>query len=136
MESNLKVNELRIGNIVKDGKTGELISVFELREEQALYKVIDRSKFPLPMGWYATGIPLTEEILLKAGFSKPYEFSREWSTKYEDINPYSMITIQEFGDGLYYSAGEGLKLSVAIKYFHQLQNLYHALTGQELTINF
>ena len=71
-------------------------------------------------------IPLTEEILLKCGFIidsinnfEKYPFTIQKSNHY--------VT-----DFLFYKNGDS---GVVIKYLHQLQNLYFALTGKELEIN-
>ena len=65
-------------------------------------------------------IPLTEEILLKFGFESKGNF---WFVKSE-------IKIEKRNNGFsYFRFREEIKiLSV-----HQLQNLYFALTGEELT---
>lgn len=70
-------------------------------------------------------IPLTEEILLKCGAKKSND---------------------SFGGYIiYYPNGNGMRvknnewnsqhLSVKVEYLHQLQNLYFALTNEELSIN-
>ena len=67
-------------------------------------------------------IPLTEEILLKAGFEK-----------YKDTDFY----IAHGFEIPYFKAGGDLIVEVEIskiKSVHQLQNLYYALTGEELNI--
>jgi hypothetical protein len=77
-------------------------------------------------------IPLTPEILEKAGFDKDLSLSSDyyrlrnslckmaWSNKFSFYLPYfSMST---------YTG------SIIIKSVHQLQNLYFALTGEELEI--
>ena len=77
------------------------------------------------------GIPLTEEWLLKFGFDnvgdndfiknnyKLNNFEYEFS-----FNEKAFISYGEYGE--YHIIGE-------CEYVHQLQNLYFALTGQELT---
>jgi len=73
---------------------------------------------------YWTPIPLTEEWLLKFGFEiKQGRFGNEYFGK---INLYTASDkkIVFCYDG--YLKG--------IKYVHQLQNLYFALTGNELTL--
>lgn len=75
-------------------------------------------------------VKLTEELLVKAGFEKyvipagkdtltgkPYEEEVKWIR--EEIN-YEDIFKQSWTE---------------LKYVHQLQNLYYALTGEELKIN-
>jgi hypothetical protein len=73
-------------------------------------------------------IPLTEEWLLKFGFAKTE-------------NGWLALDICNDWSYLYWERLAGLELSVNkyqitmphIKYVHQLQNLYFALTGEELT---
>lgn len=67
--------------------------------------------------WY--GEPLTEEWLEKFGLSP------DWTWK---INEPVRGTI--FQDGKAY----GWNHNIPLQYVHQLQNLYFALTGEELTI--
>lgn len=68
-------------------------------------------------------IPLTEEILLKCGFEK---HNKEFWFK-------------DFFIGLIdnsFNLKEGIGVYVAdVYYLHQLQNLYFALTNEELTVN-
>lgn len=65
------------------------------------------------------GIPLTSEILEKCGF-KP--FAKDWVK--------SGIIIHTRKRGFVIN-----KRIPIIKSIHQLQNLYFALTGEELTVN-
>lgn len=66
-------------------------------------------------------IPLTEEWFYKFGFSK----SNVWFEK----NGIELFNIAD----LYFRAKYPIKADV--KFVHQLQNLYFALTGEELTVN-
>ena len=75
-------------------------------------------------------IPLTEEWLLRFGFNK---------IKMESIlySKYSKGYLGGIEIDLRKSEIEGWQITYcnyAIKYIHQLQNLYFALTGEELTI--
>ncbi len=78
---------------------------------------------------YFEPIPLTEEWLLKFDFSKsPFD---KTSLQYKkDI--YSLIGNEE--NWFCLSVGNFVHTKVRIQYLHQLQNLYFALTGEELTI--
>lgn len=67
-----------------------------------------------------TGIPLTEEWLLKFGFE------RNESGNYDK-------RLELFYGGNLYRFRQGWT-NVELKYVHQLQNLYFALTGEELTL--
>lgn len=79
-------------------------------------------------------IPLTEELLQKSGFTKEY-------------NGFSCGIELSYGRYLYDDGANGDKLFVSIncaeyplshipiEYLNQLQNVYFALTGEELQVN-
>ena len=72
-------------------------------------------------------IPLTEEILFKCGF--------EWVKRFECyVHCYKtekeFILQKEYDFWLMCD----INLKVQIKHLHQLQNLYHSLTGKEIKI--
>lgn len=67
-------------------------------------------------------IPITPEWLERFGFL-PYPFNGGW--RHES----SWLDIDNMGDYFQYPHG-----CAEIRSIHQLQNLYYALTGQELTI--
>jgi len=69
------------------------------------------------------GIPLSEEWLLKLGFEKENDFKHPNAPMYF-INVRGKLTC------FLHNLSHG-----NIKYVHQLQNLYFALTGEELTIH-
>lgn len=142
----MKAEELRVGNIVFVDKNEELcgtpmvikgISCNEMygKHYAMIYKHgSDRlSCTYYPMIHTVRPIPLTEEILLRCGFvnkgygSLGYVFARSLS-----------CCITKSGD---YFAFRVNTISVAnvfireIKYLHELQNLYYAITGEELKIN-
>jgi hypothetical protein len=97
--------ELRIGNILQKS-TNELLIVGEITDNGFGCKVVDRDKFSLPTGWEIHPIPITEDWLLNFGFEQ---------------NGHKLpIQLHQRG-------------KTHIKYVHQLQNLYFALTGEELT---
>lgn len=109
----MKANELRIGNFVS--KDGEIY--------EADFITIRMTENYEP-------IPITEEWLLKFGFDKVLPRNDKM---YYRLNDYFVIEDSRvflLGD----DAFEILKLRQEIKYVHQLQNLYFALTGEELTI--
>lgn len=105
----IQANELRIGNLVKN-KYGDIGQV-----DIVWLRLVTEGEIFEP-------IPLTEEILLKCGFEKK-------------VNYVKGMTIQDgiafFDDNEF---GHDKEDEIECKYLHQLQNLYFALTGQELTI--
>jgi hypothetical protein len=95
-------------------------------------------------------IPLTPELLEKCGFKKwkgrVMENTNIWMKKYEheagyfDVDNKPVINTSTIGIRQYY--GHSLPDEFfytdhhsKIEYLHQLQNLYYALTGEELEIN-
>lgn len=75
--------------------------------------------------WFK-GIPLTEEWLLKFGLEERY-VKNEWSWHLNKWNSYTEIRKTEGGFKFLDGYPE-------IKYVHQLQNIYFALTGEELML--
>ena len=130
----MTANELRIGNLVDLGnRIANVIEinhlacvVVDLEETQDTIEDYDRTK-PLP---------LTEEWLLEFGFEKVKDFdvyTNVWELKgfMVSLSEYINIHLDWADDGKdsYHSIVCYEKLSV-----HTLQNLYFALTGEELTI--
>ena len=135
-------NELRIGNLLRDKVSKTELKVVEISEENIVTYVIDRSKYPLSQGWGVEPIPLTEEILLKCGFEFIFGINNRYLKDYGAF----YFTIMIMNDDKSYQVSlsnhekkEGESIPTVglgiIKYVHQLQNLYFALTGEELKIN-
>jgi len=115
----MKANELRISNkLQKDN--GEVFTVLRLDNTN---DVLVEEQRVLTLGYNLFGIPLTEEWLLKFG-AIVYDFDHQ-PNQYR-ISERLFVT----RDGHFYDYGANVKLL----YIHQLQNLYFALTGEELTI--
>ena len=114
----IQVNELRIGN-----KLEYLTSEKELVEATVDWQDLKWiSEDPKGFNLVHKPITLTEEILLKCGFVYDDEFGLF------SLHP---ITLYK-QDGIFWY---GLLFdNIEIKYLHQLQNLYFALTGEELEI--
>jgi hypothetical protein len=112
----MQSKDLRIGNLVKGNSRGGT-HVLDIE----ILKYIDETK----SGY--SPIPLTEECLEKLGFyliENDNKFYHEKSTRiFIDINNPICIT--------YNNAKGSVKI---IEYVHELQNLYFALTGEELEL--
>jgi len=126
----IKANELRVGNWIasqyKEGPfkvTGGLIAAMDDGMDE--YSV--------------EGVPLTPEILEKAGFEdmKDGDFCisihlglQLFLSIYPDGAYPSFVKLPEFS-----GCDHQVICVTLIYYLHQLQNLYFALTGEELTLD-
>lgn len=125
----MESKELRIGNWVNATFQGETEA--EQVEDicNGLINPWTHEGIESNMNTYS-GIPLTPEILLKAGFEKQdYEDAFWYETEWPTVGV--LCTCDE--DRGNYVFDENTD-TLRIEYLHQLQNLYHSLTGEELTI--
>lgn len=132
----LKQTDLRVGNFVLDN-LGGILKINGISSNSDLSHI--------------KPIKLTEEWLLKFGFDKNKSLIIDSYSK--SISKHSTlkllnVTIQQGNEYIAIREGENEKpstvdiVTVLLNgdthgrpfYVHQLQNLYHALTGQELTI--
>jgi hypothetical protein len=121
----MKVSELRIGNLLRDKVTKTELRVIKLTEQDIVTHVIDRSMFPLQDGWGIEPIPLTEERLLKFGFTDEED--------YLELEIHESLSIIYVGYLALMLDGVIIQINdVNSDKVHQLQNLYFALTGEEL----
>ena len=111
----MKATELRIGNLICN-KEGTIVYVNTTHLTLLLYGIENEFKL----------IPLTEEWLLKFGFEK----SMSWTYVIELKGNLKLV---------YYLGEKGWSIGFKsysdfsnLEYVHQLQNLYFALTGEEL----
>jgi len=109
----MKANELRIGNYV----------VFNYQNEKPKEVEVRYVAKDLAIG-FMEPIPLTEDWLLKFGFEQDGELFHNQIALYKN-------GVGGFNYNVNYFEHENLE---EIKHVHQLQNLYFALTGEELTI--
>ena len=112
----MKSNELRVGNWIN--YLGDNMKFNEIDLSNLFNPSIDMYDTDLEP------IELTEEILLKCGFEKTIV-----NTVIKAWLKFSFyLTIRDDGDFFYEWKGGNIQ----VKYLHQLQNLYFALTGTEL----
>lgn len=130
----IQANELRIGNYVYD----------PINKENVKLVAIEQGNRPITLGSKGTSsfsgfdclkpIELTEDILLKCGFKVLENQPRKWfkiKTKKRGIS----LEICFSSKRIVLNNGYDFIDLLYVKYLHQLQNLYFALTNQELTIN-
>ena len=133
----MKATELRIGNwlidkrYTHDSENGRF--KVHVRDLQYLTDIKESNECDFEP------IPLTEEILLKCGFKKTEEY---YAADEENVDVYTIgcfdIAFIDNEYKLWISIDEDSYYNFAwteIKYLHQLQNIYFALTGQELEVN-
>ncbi len=126
----MKANDLRKGNIVYNGYEGgnEILSAFQISQIEVMNNGGNVADYYRSLEY----IPLTEEWLFKLGFEVSDDYGGSWLSPTgsygSTIRILRAVNIKTF---LWqYSDYNNVK----IKYVHQLQNLYFALTGEELII--
>ena len=123
----MKAEELRIGNYL-DGRIGFVV-VEEIRKDGCMVK-IEGSRSSFIVGGEApclTPIPLTEEWFFNFGFKVLHQ-----QTMY--IKGGHVLEVNN-NDTVKFYTGDYGGWFVNIRHVHTLQNLYFALTGEELTLN-
>lgn len=145
----IKAEELRLGNLVEidngllpetKGKPHVVIGIQNRSDKDFPDSDSVISLIPNERSWrnysqwneYIKPIPLTEEWLLKFGFfvsTRKNCYYKNWGTNGVEL----IVHDYHYKGGFEYELGSN-KYKV-VEYIHQLQNLYFALTGEELTIN-
>ncbi len=146
----MNANELRIGNLVKihndllPETNREIYSVYginerydkEFPESKNVVSLRHKSRNARFIRTYSQfdefiePIPLTDEWLVKFGLDQGgYDFY--FWTKETPTGLFSINGDPESGYGVRYNN----EIEPPLEYVHQLQNLYFALTGEELTIS-
>ena len=134
MENQLKATGLRIGNFINDNDNFTMQVVGLFKDEVLLDFDGNQGDFFVYTGKeleLLKPIHLTEDILVKLGFEIDSVDRPILHADYKVINPIThdyMIELKNVGTGWFYRNGY-----FKIDYVHQLQNLYFALCGEELT---
>jgi hypothetical protein len=136
----IQANELRIGNLIqcpfeKDGPK-HVVTITGLQHQY--YPMISWSRpgcCPMPFCHLADdyeGIPVIEEWLIKFGFVKCHPDEDRWQYELQlpDNNQLEYNERQTKWKWSY----NGVCLPRDPEFVHQLQNLYFALTGEELML--
>jgi hypothetical protein len=121
----MKATELRIGNYVfynSENDKNEPVRFYDKLDGEDIKQMEEHEHY---LGLHEP-IPLTPEILEKCGFENGER----------QINAHN-DTIQVCGETVRLWAGsaEGHGVHVLCQSLHQLQNLFFALTGEELEVN-
>lgn len=105
------------------------------------YLNIHGAPAPIQAGWFCLiaqnkplpkhePIPLTPELLEKAGLGAEYKCGSTWAEIAGSLSVFEKVEEKE-GIILHYIKQNRR----VIRYVHELQNLFYCLTGEELTIN-
>lgn len=143
----INVKDLRVGNIVMlEGRHIAPIFAIDVRNNTIVTENPHNKTVSGLTGdeWSAdsdflTPVPLSPEVLEATGFNA-FNYKELFVKKYNEQGELMLFKTDspiaranDFPPGkLYYSFNA---VAHIIDYLHQLQNLYHALTGTELTIN-
>lgn len=122
----MNANELRLGNYILNEKG----TPSEIREISYYGRLFVDDNLWAQDVYNCEPIPLTKETLLKCGFGEV--------GFYENVVHKGDFRVHIAGeaDCLAKYEANGNCLEIEVKALHQLQNLYFALTGEELKINF
>jgi hypothetical protein len=124
----MKANELRIGNLLLDrGDKLLRLDYWDFMKPAQRMFIEGSEVHSLTEDLeYCKPIPLTAEWLLKFGFER---------RQIKDLISYNTNQLELYqyasnNNKIFFEHADG---EVELKYVHQLQNLYFALTGEELT---
>jgi hypothetical protein len=125
----MKANELRIGNWIRTSKEEQAVDVLcdslsTINQHCITYDMV-------------APIQLTEQWLIRFGFEKDEEFDEGGIVDYRYFlhkRNFTLSFTSNFSteDFIYVNYNQG---GVDCFFIHQLQNLYFALTGEELKLN-
>lgn len=131
----IKASELRVGNIVLYTEDNDELPVLKIDGDSKMVcldlllglnmEVNERDIDP---------IPLIPKWLGRMGFVK--NTREEWDgPKIELEHSLEWFTIKGYGPSSFMLMGSEWTMGKPFQYVHQLQNLYFAVTGEELIIN-
>ena len=124
----MDAKELRVGNFVTAIRCDNSQIIDQVKQLHESYVV---TKFD----WgKVEPIPLTEEWLTKLGFKQTEKIAQKIIRSVGRLGVLNVEKSKPFEIKLSYWVDDDGILISKIKYVHQLQNLYFALTGEELEI--
>ena len=136
----MKASELRLGNLIKIG--GNTLETYQTytptKVTLAIMNEIAGENEERPDAELSVFQPilLTEEWLLKFGFEKEEcnWFRKIYNAEIQNTTQEVAVNIESFACsvGDTYESGDFGYAGVPFKHVHQLQNIYYALTGEEL----
>jgi len=130
--------ELRIGNLVDLGN--RIAKIIEIGHLSCVVADLEETQDTIEDYERIKPIPLTEEWLYKFGFADIDKHDHDYNTYTDSNHDYYLQSDVRRKDGKYTildNSFDDLRdfTMIDISYVHQLQNMYFALTGEELTLN-
>jgi len=118
----MNINELRINNLISHRGLICTVEIINGELDEIYFLGEDFYHWDKPEN--LEGVPLTEEWLLKFGFEK--------KSGWDDYEYYIKDEVE-----IIFNENVMFKNSIEnqIEYVHQIQNIYFALTNEELTLN-
>ena len=129
----IQANELRIGNWVETYPSSKIEQVYDLMCDCINTKTKEKLPFDC-----VDPIPLTPEILERCGFEKDESGEYEDGEYVSNTKPVFRWTKGDYNEWyIIFQFDYGCEWTAAyhVRTLHQLQNLYFALTGEELECN-
>lgn len=118
----MRANELRINNYVRDSKHKSEYFVTAIGCEGGWIQISDKYEDYDSSINELEPIPLTEEWLFRLGFEDKLTWEKG-KFRYDSEQRLHLC-----------NSNTCMVISYKVEYVHQLQNIYFALTGEELTI--
>jgi hypothetical protein len=129
----MKAEELRRGNLVNAIGWSSIMQIESINNDSVYAHDFPdfKGSQPIDIG-YLSGIPLTEDWLVKFGFERN---SNVWSRFLKEDIEGLPTTMQMWSDSNEFTICRNgtYVISVKCESVHELQNLWHALTHEELT---
>jgi len=131
----MDAKELRIGNYVYFPFTKEVVKILGINAHEINGKIENSISFMNGLNLYCEkleklkAIELTDEFLEKLGFKNV--FDNEFNTSFSFNNVEYHIPKHQLNTNFVFFK----RLSFKTKNVHELQNLYFALTGEELVVS-
>lgn len=134
----METKELMRFNLIKRKRDGLIVEVLEVLTTKILYVNPDLSNIKATTADLAgfEPIPLSEDILVRLGFEDC--FDSQHRSRYEIIagDKAFVFNLSKHDKGKNYFEVRGVNVEWhLVDKVHLLQNLFYALTGQELTLN-
>jgi len=131
----MNVKELRVGSLITSKTWKGIHKISAVIQNKSNFDVVVNGFTHIFKDGYfceIAPIPLNKEVLIKLGFAPLSDSDHGLRLSVNSVDELSW----SFNEKIlkYQTKGSGFTRDYNIKYVHQLQNLYFALTGKELEV--